>query len=149
MKKVDERGITLVELLATIVLVSIVMVLIWNTISISMKYNLAETKKLHLQQEANYIITEIQRIHRQCDSYQLTITGSEVSMKKCVGGNQIPDEIVSNIYHYIALPEYKEEVIEAKIYDSTIDLKLTVQDIQNKKLKVEVQTTISRYKSIQ
>lgn len=145
----DERGITLVELLATLVLISIVMILIWNTISISLKYNLAETKKLRLQQEANYIVTEIQRIHRQCDKYELTITGSKVSMKNCKSKNPIPDVIVSDLYHYVALPEYKGEMIEAKIYDSTIDLILTVQDSQNKNLKVRVQTTISRYKNIQ
>ena len=35
---------------------------------------LRKQRKLHLQQEANYIITEVQRIHRSCDSYDLTIS---------------------------------------------------------------------------
>ena len=138
------KGMTLIEVLATILLVSIVVVLIWTGVFISMRYNVAETKKLHLQQEANYIITEVQRIHRSCDSYDLTISRNEISVKNCISAssNSKTDFTIAYTYQYESSPEYIGKLIETKkrLY---INFTLTVRDIENKKLFVEVPTTIS------
>ena len=56
-----QSGMTLVEVLVVLVLSSLVTLLIWTTVSISIKYNINETKKLRLQQEMNYIITKLQK----------------------------------------------------------------------------------------
>jgi prepilin-type N-terminal cleavage/methylation domain-containing protein len=147
----SDKGMTLIEVLATILLVSMVVVLIWTGVLISMRYNVAETKKTHLQQEANYIITEIQRIHRYCDSYDLTISRNEISVKNCylASSNSKTDFTIANTYQYESTPEYIGKLIETKKNDSYINFTLTVRDIKNKKLFVEIPTTISRYKITQ
>jgi len=58
----NESGVTLVELLAVLVLISIVTAIIWNTVFISMRHNTTETKKLRLQQEANYELPKFTNI---------------------------------------------------------------------------------------
>jgi len=149
----NESGVTLVELLAVLALISIVTAIIWNTIFISMKHNTTETKKTRLQQEANYVIAEIQRYHRQCDSYGLTIQVDEVTMKNCVReiGNPIADAIISNGFRYESLMESGEQEfnntpINTKTSDSSLTFKLTVKDSENDNLEVNIPTTISRYK---
>jgi type II secretory pathway pseudopilin PulG len=145
------KGMTLVEVLATIVLVSAVVILIWTGVLISSKHNVAETKKLRLQQEANYIIAEVQRIHRSCDKYDLTISKNEISVKNCIltSSSSKPDITIANTYQYESTPEYIGKLIETKKNDSSINFTLTVRDIKNKKLFVEIPTTISRYKITQ
>lgn len=142
---------TLVEVLATIVLVSMVVILIWTGVFISMRYNVAETKKLRLQQDANYIITEIQRIHRSCDKYDLTISKNEIYIKNCIlaSSSSKPDFTIANIFQYESIPEFKGALIETKKNESNINFTLTVKDNENEKIFVEIPTTISRYKIVQ
>ena len=70
-----EKGMTLVQVLVTLVLVSLVGALIWTTVTISMNYNITETKKLRLQQEMNYIITKLQQdtVERDRERYEVDI----------------------------------------------------------------------------
>jgi len=155
----NESGVTLVELLAVLVLISIVTAIIWNTVFISMRHNTTETKKLRLQQEANYVIAEIQQYHRQCDSYRLTIKGSEVSMKDCVreSSNSLPDLTISNGFQYKTsdesagdeplVDEFNDTTIDSKDKHSSLSFILIIEDTENKNLKVEIPTNIYRYKS--
>ena len=80
---------TLVEVLVVLVLSSLVILLIWTTVSISMKYNITETKKLRLQQEMNYIITKLQQEHRIRDCYDVSIKVEEISIENCEGDTPI------------------------------------------------------------
>src|SRR5690606_7167197 len=102
MKK-DENGMTLVEVLVTLVLVSLVITLIWTTVMVSMKYNIVETNKLRWQQEANRIITVIQQLHRKCDTYSLTATHQEIQIDHCIinGVDQGTKQIASDFYYEI------------------------------------------------
>lgn len=103
MKK-NEKGMTLIEVLATLVLLSLVTGIIWTSISIATKFNVSETSVLKLQQEANYIVSELQRVHRNCYTYELIITTNEVKVINCKSEDEsiIPgyDGIISNIYEY-------------------------------------------------
>ena len=97
MKK-NESGMTLVEVLATLTVLSMVVVLIWTTLSIATKHTNLETTKLQLQQEANYILTEIQE-HRKLKCYQLDIREDRVQLFNC---NETPEliEVISTDYKY-------------------------------------------------
>ncbi|MEK4403921.1 prepilin-type N-terminal cleavage/methylation domain-containing protein [Sporosarcina sp. FSL K6-6792] len=141
MKK-NESGMTLVEALATLTILSMVVVLIWTTFSISTKHSIMETTKLQLQQEANYILTEIQQQHRQLECYTLDIREDRVQLFNC---KQTPEliEVISTNYKY---KEYNSGDIKPK--EGNLSFTLTVKDSKkDSKLKVEVVTNISRYKS--
>jgi len=137
-----QSGMTLVEVLATLVLSSLVMIIIWTTVSISMKYSATETKKLHLQQEANYIITKIQQVHRQSDCYRLEIKKDFVIIRKCEDNSQ-SQEAISTGFSYA--PE-TEATIKPKEKDLDIS-NFTVHDRENNKLQIKVNMFISRYKT--
>lgn len=141
-----QSGMTLVEVLAVLLLTALVVMLIWTTVLTSMKYNITETKKLRMQQEANFIITNLQQIHRKCDTYKLEERDGEIWMTGCMGAvNQSDKKIVSEFEFEISgLPT--EQEIEAKTTDSSLNVELVVADPGNSKLEVSVSTVISRYK---
>ncbi|ARK23618.1 hypothetical protein SporoP37_02200 [Sporosarcina sp. P37] len=169
MKK-NEHGMTLVEVLATLLLISLVTGIIWTTISVATQFNIGETTSLKLQQEANYIIAELQRVHRMCETYKVTISKEQVSINDCEAmkggtGAVVNDEIISDGYRYIAIID-KEEIVEkvpGKMMEGEDfveyinyvvrplkeDLRITyfaIIDLKNDKRYVNIPTTISRYK---
>nr|WP_285851915.1 prepilin-type N-terminal cleavage/methylation domain-containing protein [Sporosarcina luteola] len=141
MKK--QNGMTLVEVLAVLVLTSLVILLIWTTVMTAIKYNVTETKKLRLQEEANYIITEVQRIHRQCNQYELNVSEGEITLVNCDG--PISDRAISRGYNFNGTTYIKDK-IDAKKKDASIPFTLVITDLENDRLKVEITTIISRYK---
>lgn len=138
-----QNGMTLVEVLAVLVLSSLVILLVWTTAMTAIKYNITETKKLRMQEEANYIISEIQRIHRQCNQYELNVSAGEISVKNCEG--PISDRLISRGYNFNGTT-YAKDKIDAKKKDASIPFTLVINDLENDRLEVEITTTISRYK---
>lgn len=57
----NERGITLIEVLATIVIMSIVSISIFNLLNSTLKTNQVITEKTNLNREANLIVSTIQK----------------------------------------------------------------------------------------
>lgn len=144
----NERGMTLIEILATLILISIICVAIWSTISIVTKNNVGEVTSLRLQQEANYIITSLQQVHRKCANYNLSITSTKVEVSECKdsSGNGLPsfNSIVSEGY------QYSPNIDDMEVESSTDDIDLSpliVTDQLNKKREVKIKTVISRIKT--
>lgn len=67
----NEKGVTLLELLAALALVSIVAVLAMTTFNIGVKYNVIETTKTTMQQESNLIVTTLMNLHRTEKCYEI------------------------------------------------------------------------------
>lgn len=137
-----QNGMTLVEVLAVLILSSLVVLLIWTTVMTSIKYNVTETKKLRMQEEANYIITEVQRIHRQCSQYEITVSANEIHMKNCEG--PISDRLISQGYNYNGTI-YVKDKIDAKRKNAFIPFTLVISDVEDERLEIDISTTISRY----
>lgn len=146
-----ESGMTLVEVLATLFLSSLVIMLIWTTVAISIKYNIVETKKLQMQQEANYIITDLQRIHRKYDCYQIKSENGEWSSVNCANGNTISKYPNSKFkYELIGYPEivytrHKEAKAAGKAYSASYPLTVKISNLDEKGSILEISTTISRF----
>lgn len=79
----NQRGITLVELVAALALVTIVATAAWTTLTIGMKHGAAETSKTMLQQDANLIISKLSAAHRMHDYYYLQFVGGNLEIKTC------------------------------------------------------------------
>lgn len=141
----NEKGISLVEVLAALLISSIVAGIIYTMVILSMNYNNVEATKTSLQQEANYIVTEIQRIHRQCESYTLSITTDNVEIKDCIisrdGSVDNLNKIISNKYQYAPV---LDKFVEPKKFNLRL-CDFNVLDPNNKKLSVKIQTEFSRY----
>ncbi|MFC7364703.1 MULTISPECIES: prepilin-type N-terminal cleavage/methylation domain-containing protein [Bhargavaea] len=67
----NEKGLTLTELLAVLVLASLVLTITMTAFGIGAKYQAAETEKVKLQQEMNLLITQLTHAHRSGACYEL------------------------------------------------------------------------------
>ena len=161
MKLKNEQGVTLVELLVVIVLVSMVASLIMTTFFIVNRYNLTETRKLKLQQDANYIVTTILQKHRMVNEadeadewYILKIN----DVGNLVYSDSKSTEIIIGEDHEYEMTKIKKENIsrheklsEEELYvqpkKENVTAKLIVTHPKNKKLSVSIDTTFKRYKT--
>ncbi|PIC67865.1 hypothetical protein CSV71_03915 [Sporosarcina sp. P21c] len=147
----NQQGMSVVELLATLLLVSLVFVIIWTTFSISTRLNTSETAKLRLQQEANYIATEAQRLHRKCLNYEFVVKPQQVSIQNCRMPSQtVEDHIISTNFIYYT-DQKSSETTEERFYVNTkrgnLEIpKFWIIDPKNEKLKVSIPLELSRYK---
>lgn len=71
--KKNEQGITLVEVLATIILLSMVSILLFNILAQGQKTYVKSTENIHLEQEAQLIIETIRKKHFLSDTYTILV----------------------------------------------------------------------------
>ena len=85
--KLNQKGISLVELIAGLALVSIIAVIAWTTLTIGMNHGAAETSKTMLQQDANILIMKLSAEHRRNDYYYLSFSGGNLEISTCNDNN--------------------------------------------------------------
>jgi prepilin-type N-terminal cleavage/methylation domain-containing protein len=91
----SQRGITLVELLATLAILSFIGVIIWSVFFQGANYSQKAVTKNALQQEANIVITNLKTIHRTSDSYQISDSGCKLTAT-ITKNNKIQSQEFSN-----------------------------------------------------
>ncbi|WP_040287493.1 prepilin-type N-terminal cleavage/methylation domain-containing protein [Sporosarcina koreensis] len=152
-----EEGMTLVEVLAALVLVALVSGIIWSVISIASQFNLTETSTLRLQQEANLVITDLQQVHRHCDTYRLIISEEKVQVESCrdSDGQSLGEynKVISDAFQYRAGDSAGNKYVDRTYSPTKENLELpgfTVLDTMVRpghEKAVTVPTTISRYRT--
>nr|WP_246231512.1 prepilin-type N-terminal cleavage/methylation domain-containing protein [Sporosarcina jiandibaonis] len=149
----NEKGITLVELLAVLVLVSLVSAIVITSFSIAHRHNVVETKKLKLQQEANYIISAVLQKHRdentECYVLEVSADEHEIVFKDCNGKETIlGDKFNYSLTHNAGIEENdSDEEIRIDPKENDLITTLIVTDRDNPNLDVAVDTVFTRYKS--
>ncbi|EGA89090.1 hypothetical protein GPDM_11480 [Planococcus donghaensis MPA1U2] len=81
--KNDEKGITMIEILAALVLVSLVVAGAWTAMSIGFKHSVVETTKTHIQQDAALVIAKLSSAHRKSDRYLVKIENKQLMLQTC------------------------------------------------------------------
>ena len=153
MKK-NQKGITLVEVLAAIALVSVIAVIAWTSLSIGVKHTAVETRKTQIQQDANLIISTLTGVHRQSASYSLTFEGNEIKVTSCSDALTCDDAVIEASYDFTGTM-VNNTVIDS--HDSSPDvitdlepkknhvmLKLVLTDLNNPKNTITVETALTR-----
>lgn len=84
--KIGEKGITMIELLAALVLVAVIAAAAWTAMSIGFKHSVVESSKTHIQQDANLITAKLSTAHRQSDSYSVKFENEQLVLKTCFDG---------------------------------------------------------------
>lgn len=149
MRKLDNEGITLVEVLAVLTLVSIIAVAAWTALSIGMKYTTLETSKTEMQQDANIIISKLSSAHRQSDKYAIKIESEKLMISTSNGTVWKDFEVVLDKPYSFAgtiidgsnLSTTTVE-IEPKKEHADLDLKLTKNG-----QTLDIQTTLTRIRT--
>lgn len=150
----NEKGASLVEVLAVLLLVSIIGGIGWTALNIGMKHNSVETTKTQLQQEANLIVTKLINEHRRSDHYYLRLADGQLEINSCDADDSAGESC--NGFLELTQQEYwhKGSVngIDFTVLDSTkrfepkkthVKLVLKVTD-REEKLSAEVETKLTR-----
>lgn len=131
----NERGVTLMELLAALIIFMIFAAIIWGFFFQSLKFNDTEVTKQQLQQEANLIIASIQETHIKEKSYSIKTndTNTELTVKDLTFNQPtIRYEIINNI--------------PSPITSRILEIKLRLSSADNQNITYEIQTSFSRIK---
>lgn len=141
----NEKGVTLIELLATLVIFGIFSVIIWGFLFQTSKINHVEMTKQSLQQEANLIVTTFNEVHRKSGIYEIHIsndlTDNSIEIITSNGENYIfnkPD------VHYALKPIFT--TLQIKPQDDNFELDLTLTSIENAHITTSIKTTFTRLK---
>lgn len=146
----DQKGVSFIEVLASITLVSIIAVIGWTVLSTGSRHSITETGKTHLQQDANLIITTLSNEHRRSDAYFIRFPANGIELKTCKDGicgsfHKITD------HHYIYTGTVNgidfsawDETVQLEPEQKHVDISLTVSDANNPSKTVSVTTTLTR-----
>ena len=147
--KNNEKGITMIEVLAALVLVSVIAVAAWTAMSIGFKYSVVETSKTQIQRDANLIIAKLSAAHRKSDSYLISFENEQLVLKTCFDdGCGSFERVIDKTYNYEgtaingAIYEgvtFTEVTILPKEQHAAISLKLT-----SGKTTISIDTVLTR-----
>ena len=151
---INEKGASLVEVLAVLLLVSIIGGIGWTALTIGMKHNSAETTTTQLQQEANLIVTKLVNEHRRSDHYYLRVADGQLEINSCdaddVGGESCDGfmKLTEQDYRHKGTINGIDFTLLNSIESfnpkkSHVKLVLIVTD-QEEQLSVEVETKLTR-----
>lgn len=153
--KMNEKGITLVEIIGAMVLVSLIAGLAWTALLTGFKHTSVETTKTQLQQEANYTISKISNEHRKSDYYYLRFQNGKLEINACK--EAAPAAATCNGFEKLTVNEYTYSgtingikfvdwpattIIRPKKAHVTFIMKIA--DPVNPNRSVEVKTTLTR-----
>lgn len=119
----NEKGITLVELLAVLVIIGIVITMIGAIMTSSMKTSQRATIEQRLQQEANYITEAIRNEYLKRETASIEVAIVDVNGKEQL---QMDGQVISEGYLYTFQEDVTKSSIELKRTDkkSSFSLKL-------------------------
>jgi type II secretory pathway pseudopilin PulG len=69
----NQVGITLIEVLATLTILSFLMVIVYNVFFNGLNYSSQAKDTVSIQQEANYLLTLLKELHENEDFYTVTV----------------------------------------------------------------------------
>lgn len=146
----NQKGVSFVEVLASITLVSIIAVIGWTVLSTGSQHSMTETGKTHIQQDANLILTTLSNEHRKSDAYYIKFQSNEIEVKTC-------KESICGSFQKITTHQYDytgtingidfsawDETTKLEPEKSHVDVFLTVTDANNTAKTVSVATTLTR-----
>ncbi|WP_277584452.1 prepilin-type N-terminal cleavage/methylation domain-containing protein [Psychrobacillus antarcticus] len=133
--KSNEKGITLVELLAALALFGVISVLIWNLFFQALNFNDRAVTQNQLQQEANIILNTIQQMHTKSTIKEIKVTDDGfLNINDC-----IPSD--SAKFNNTAI---KYQVNNITLPSKEFTLELTLTSKSNEKISFDAKTTFSK-----
>lgn len=152
--KWNQKGITLVELVAAMALVSIIATIAWTALTIGMKHGVAETNKTIMQQEANVMISSLMAAHRGSEEYSIIFEDDKLKVDYCDKSSVCGVREISGEYDFTGsmvddIPIDTSSGIPIVFADLTPEkehtkITLKITDLSNNKRTLTVNTTLSR-----
>lgn len=141
----NEKGVTLIELLAALTIFGIFSAIIWAFFFQSFQVNKVEMTKNSLQQEANLIINTLQEVHRNSESYLIVIDDFKtLEITPDSEGSYLFNK--SGVLYEISSTNSFES--GDRIYPNNFDFPMTLilTSSENNNLQIKIQTVFSKIK---
>ncbi len=142
----NEKGVTLIELLAALTIFGIFSTIVWAFFFQSFQANNVEMTKNSLQQEANLIINTLQEVHRNSESYLIVIDDDFKTLEIT------PDSEASYLFNKsgVLYEIFSTNSFESgdRIYPNNFDFPMTLilTSSENNNLQIKIQTVFSKIK---
>lgn len=138
---INQKGVTLVELLATLVISGIFATIIWTFLFQTMKTNEVEISKNQLQQEANIILNALDEVHRKSAEYKIDYSNDEI----IITGTNSSQMVFSNPQiDYHLLPIESGKIISP--VNEQLTMTLVLKSKTNKNVNITLKSTFNRLK---
>jgi prepilin-type N-terminal cleavage/methylation domain-containing protein len=166
--KNDERGLTLIEVIVTLVILSIVGVIIWSVFFQGYKQSQKSISKNSIIQETNLLVTNLKKIHLTSDQYDIDIsTNCKIVVTQKNYNTNSPPQLVSEPSQEFGPTKVCFEVIgnSTKVIDKSIrqidsthtlvtiepnfeevELTILASELSNKKNNVTIKTYLYKMK---
>jgi prepilin-type N-terminal cleavage/methylation domain-containing protein len=139
-----QRGITLIELLVTLTILSLFGVIIWSVFFQGYKFSQNSISKNTLQQEANILITSLKKTHQTSKEYVINSSSCQVTVNVTKQDNSTQNYVFKNKDLCISLSQ--NGLIEPKDKDSSLEINIKIYEINNPNNNFEINTILYRLK---
>lgn len=151
----NEAGLTLIEVLATITILSIVSVIIYNVFTSGLRYSSKAEETVLIQQEANYLLTLLKEQHENAATdYTVTVENNQSTVILNKGRSNETDVTNSQyLYQICDLDDSQSSCDEQNAADHTIKktpsnerlhIKIILTNKNDPGITYEIQTILSR-----
>ncbi|WP_033542317.1 type II secretion system protein [Planococcus sp. CAU13] len=150
----NQKGVTLIELIVALALVSVVAIIGWTAISIGMQHGATETNRTILQQDANLMISSLMAAHRGSHEYSIIFDDDQLKIESCTEDRICETNNISGKYDFTGTIVNNVPVVRSPgtpvIFDGLFpkeehtEITLTITDLNNPKRTLTIETTLSR-----
>lgn len=139
-----QSGMTLIEVLLGVTILSVIGVVIWNALIGGMSYSNKAVSQNAIQQEANTVALALTKIHQNSRSYELKNKDCGISVEnvKKYDGSLPPRTVFDNTK--LCISSSKTGTFQPSGTDYSLEMTITVYDKEHPQLKLAVETTLYR-----
>jgi prepilin-type N-terminal cleavage/methylation domain-containing protein len=145
----NNRGLTLVEVLATLTILSIAGIIIWQVFFQGINYSQKTITKNMMMQEANIITTSLLKVHQTVNSYEIGSIHEDSPcgiIIKYNGESQVfdPEQICVTYTTTLPISPTGGQIVGGIGNMPDVPLTLTLTDKNNTNNSIDVKTTLYR-----
>lgn len=138
----NENGITLIEILASVVILSLIGSIIWNVFFQGYNFSQEALSKNSMQQEANFIINDLLKIHQTSEQYEITPSGIGIK----VTYDSIHSQEFTHPKMLISATVNPAGQVLPKVLNGDASITITIKDANNLDNKVITDALLYRLK---
>lgn len=128
----NQKGISLVEILAALALVATIAAIAWTALSIGFKHTAVETEKTKLQQSANLIMSTLTNEHRRSEKYSILFEGNQLKIDSCDKAGVCIRKTIDQTY------DYTGSIVDGTSIDTHDSIPDLVPDLKPKAKHTEI-----------
>lgn len=148
--KFNNKGLTLIEVIVTLAIVSIVGVIIWSVFLQGNKFSQQAMTKNAILQELNILTSNLNRQHQTLSQYDLKSENCSIKLINTTGGDKIFDSsnVCFTILEINGVAGPGPKTVKPNVAENDISLKIKANDKKNTANSITIKTYLYRIKGV-